>query len=128
MVRLRQAKGTQAWVNRNAPKLQSLGTTLAKPALTAGKGAASLLATLTLLGVPFPLLWALWVALVDFLPMIGGALAGIPTMTLAFAASASRLTAVLTGPHHRIGDWPRRSPIRRPSPPAWSAPGSKDLP
>jgi len=36
----------QTWVNRNAPKLQSLGTTLAKPALTAGKGAASLLATL----------------------------------------------------------------------------------
>jgi hypothetical protein len=36
----------QAWVNRNAPRLQSLGTTLAKPALTAGKGAASLLATL----------------------------------------------------------------------------------
>lgn len=27
----------QAWVNRNAPKLQSLGTTLAKPALTAGR-------------------------------------------------------------------------------------------
>ena len=26
-------------------------------------------------------------------------------MTLAFAASASRPTAVLTGPHHRIGDW-----------------------
>jgi predicted PurR-regulated permease PerM len=36
----------QAWVARNAPKLQSLGTTLAKPALTVGKGAASLLATL----------------------------------------------------------------------------------
>jgi predicted PurR-regulated permease PerM len=36
----------QAWVTRNAPKLQTLGTTLAKPALTAGKGAASLLATL----------------------------------------------------------------------------------
>jgi len=33
--------------------------------------------TLAVLGVPFPLLWALWVALVDFLPMIGGALAGI---------------------------------------------------
>jgi predicted PurR-regulated permease PerM len=123
----------QAWVTRNAPKLQSLGTTLAKPALTVGKGAASLLATLVtifalivlfllegpkmrqallqlmppdraayctrvareigqsatgyalgnlltsliagvvvfvtlaLLGVPFPLLWALWVTLVDFL-------------------------------------------------------------
>ena len=30
--------------------------------------------TLLILGVPFPLLWGLWVALVDFLPMIGGAL------------------------------------------------------
>src|SRR6201999_417366 len=135
------------------PKLQSLGTTLAKPALTAGEGAASLLATLatifalivlfllecpkiwraalqrlpqdraayysgvareitqsatgyafgnlltsliagvvvfvtlTLLGIPFPLLWALWVALVDFLPMVGGALAGIPTALFAFGHS-----------------------------------------
>jgi predicted PurR-regulated permease PerM len=143
----------QAWVNRNAPKLQSLGATLAKPALTAGKGAVSLLATLatifalivlfllegpkirqglvsllpsakadyytrvareigqsatgyalgnlltsliagavmfvtlTLLGVPFPLLWALWVAIVDFLPMIGGALAGIPTVLFALGHS-----------------------------------------
>jgi len=143
----------QAWVNRNAPKLQSLGTTLAKPALTAGKGAASVLATLatifalivlfllegpkmrqglvslmppqraeyytrvareicqsatgyalgnlltsliagavmfvtlTVLGVPFPLLWALWVTLVDFLPMIGGALAGIPTVLFALGHS-----------------------------------------
>jgi len=143
----------QAWVTRNAPKLQSLGTTLARPALTVGKGAASLLATLatifalivlfllegpkmrqgllqlmppgrveyytrvareigqsatgyafgnlltsliagvvvfvtlTLLGVPFPLLWALWVALVDFLPMVGGALAGIPTVLFALGHS-----------------------------------------
>jgi predicted PurR-regulated permease PerM len=36
--------------------------------------------TLLLLGVPFPFLWGLWVALVDFLPMIGGAVAGIPTV------------------------------------------------
>jgi predicted PurR-regulated permease PerM len=136
----------QAWVTRNAPKLQSLGATLARPALNVGKGAVSMLATLgtifallvlfllvgpkigrwlldlmppgraayctrvaseisqsvtgyafgnlltsliaglvvfvtlTVLGVPFPLLWAVWVALVDFLPMIGGALAGIPTV------------------------------------------------
>ena len=35
----------QAWVNQNAPKLQSLGATLARPALTVGKGAVSLLAT-----------------------------------------------------------------------------------
>jgi predicted PurR-regulated permease PerM len=40
--------------------------------------------TLASLGVPFPVLWALWVSLVDFLPMIGGALAGIPTVLFAF--------------------------------------------
>ena len=34
--------------------------------------------TLLILGVPFPLLWGLWVALVDFLPMIGGALSRHP--------------------------------------------------
>jgi predicted PurR-regulated permease PerM len=43
--------------------------------------------TLLVLGVPFPFLWALWVALVDFLPMIGGALAGIPTVLFATAHS-----------------------------------------
>ncbi len=47
--------------------------------------------TLLILGVPFPLLWGLWVALVDFLPMIGGALAGIPTIL--FALIAQGLTA-----------------------------------
>ena len=143
----------QQWVTENAPKLQSLGTTLAKPALSLGKGAASVLGnvltifaltlllllegpkiraallgslsppraeryarigreinqsvtgyvfgdlltsliagvvvfvTLAVLGLPFPLLWALWVALVDFLPMIGGALAGIPTVLFALAHS-----------------------------------------
>jgi predicted PurR-regulated permease PerM len=40
--------------------------------------------TLMVVGVPFPFLWGLWVALVDFLPMIGGALAGIPTVLFAF--------------------------------------------
>ncbi len=40
--------------------------------------------TLMVLGVPFPFLWGLWVALVDFLPMIGGALAGIPAVLFAF--------------------------------------------
>jgi len=152
-----------AWATRNAPKLQSLGASLAKPALSFGKGAASLLATLATiaalvvllllegpkmrrgllglmsadraaryarvaheinqsvtgyaagnlltsliagvvvfcalaaLGVPFPLLWALWVALVDFLPMIGGALAGIPTVLFALGHSltAGIVTAVV---------------------------------
>jgi predicted PurR-regulated permease PerM len=156
----------QAWVTRNAPKLENLGSTLARPALNAGKGAASVLATLgtvfalvvlfllegpklrrgllglmapdraayctrvagqisqsatgyafgnlltsliaglvvfvtlALLGVPFPLLWALWVALVDFLPMIGGALAGIPTVLFALGHSLTAgivTTAVFIG-------------------------------
>ena len=53
--------------------------------------------TLLVLGVPYPLLWGLWVALVDFLPMIGGALAGIPTALFAFTHSltAGIVTAVV---------------------------------
>ncbi len=45
--------------------------------------------TLWVTGVPFSGLWALWVALVDFLPMIGGALAGIPTVLFAFVHSTT---------------------------------------
>ncbi|MEO9180727.1 MAG: AI-2E family transporter [Acidimicrobiales bacterium] len=45
--------------------------------------------TLLFTGVPYAILWALWVALVDFLPTIGGALAGIPTVVFAFAHSLS---------------------------------------
>ena len=53
--------------------------------------------TLMIIGVPYPLLWGLWVALVDFLPMIGGALAGIPTVLFAFTHSftAGIVTAVV---------------------------------
>jgi len=151
------------WARRNAPKLQSFGASLAKPALSLGKGAVTLILTLgtiailvlllllegpkmrngilglmaperakryarvaheinqsvtgymvgdiltsviagvvvfiTLLalGVPFPLLWALWVALVDFLPQVGGALAGIPTVLFALGHSltAGIVTAVV---------------------------------
>ena len=141
------------WAARNAPKLRDFGASLAKPALTFGKGAVSLLVTLgtiavlvlllllegpkmrravlglmspdravryariarevnksvtgymagniltsviagvvvfitlAALRIPFPLLWALWVALVDFLPMVGGALAGIPTVLFALGHS-----------------------------------------
>lgn len=148
------------WVARNAPKLQTLGASLARPALNFGKGAASVLVTLATvaalvvlllldgpamrrsvlglmspgraerysrvaheinksvtgyvlgdlvtslvagvvvfvdlaaLGVPFPLLWALWVALVDFLPMVGGAFAGIPTVL--FAAGHSLTAGIVT--------------------------------
>ena len=54
--------------------------------------------TLLILGVPFPLRWGLRVALVDFLPMIGGALAGIPAVLFAFIAggpTAGIVTAVV---------------------------------
>jgi predicted PurR-regulated permease PerM len=150
----------EEWAARNAPRLESLGASLAKPALSFGKGAVSLLATLAtitalvvllllegpkmrrgvlglmspergarysrvaheinqsvtgyvlgdlltslmagvvvfitlaILRVPFPFLWALWVALVDFLPMIGGALAGIPTVL--FAAGHSLTAGIIT--------------------------------
>ena len=43
--------------------------------------------TLALLGVPFALLFGLWVTLVDFLPQIGGALAGFPTVLFALGHS-----------------------------------------
>jgi predicted PurR-regulated permease PerM len=55
------------------------------------------LLTLLILGVPFAVLWALWVALVDFLPMIGGALAGIPVVLFALTHSiaAGVVTAIV---------------------------------
>jgi predicted PurR-regulated permease PerM len=150
----------QHWVQTNTPKLVAFGQSLAKPALSLGKGAITLLitlltifilvlllllegpklrvgvlglmsparakrysrvarevnssvtgymlgnfltsliagvvvlVTLLVLGVPYPLLWALWVALVDFLPMIGGALAGIPTVL--FAATHSLTAGIIT--------------------------------
>ncbi len=47
------------------------------------------LVTLTALGVPYAVLWGLWVALLDFLPLVGGALAGIPTALFALSHSVS---------------------------------------
>lgn len=53
--------------------------------------------TLELLGVPYPALWATWVGLVDFLPEVGGALAGIPTVcfTLTHSLFAGVVTAAV---------------------------------
>jgi predicted PurR-regulated permease PerM len=62
--------------------------------LTSLIAGAVVFVTLLVLGVPFPFLWALWVALVDFLPMIGGALAGIPTVL--FAAAHSLTAGIVT--------------------------------
>ncbi|MGO9560710.1 MAG: AI-2E family transporter [Acidimicrobiales bacterium] len=39
--------------------------------------------TLLITGVPYPLVLGIWVAIVDFLPLVGGLLAGVPTVILA---------------------------------------------
>lgn len=62
--------------------------------LTSVVAAIVVFVTLVMVGVPFPFLWALWVALVDFLPMIGGALAGIPTVL--FATGHSLTAGIVT--------------------------------
>ena len=62
----------QAWVVRNAPKLQSLGATLARSALNVSKGAVSTLATL---GTIFALLALL---LLEGPKMAGGCLILMP--------------------------------------------------
>jgi predicted PurR-regulated permease PerM len=151
----------QQWVAKNAPKLVTFGQNLAKPALSFGEGAVSLLLelftifvlvlllllegprlrrgilsvlserqrdevtrvasavnqsvvgymagnfatsvicgltvfiSLLITGVPFPGLWALWVALVDFLPMVGGALAGIPVVLFAVASRGVAVAIVV---------------------------------
>jgi predicted PurR-regulated permease PerM len=92
------APAKSAWVSR-------VGAEVSKVALgyMLGNTATSLIAgfvifiTLLCLSVPFAVLFGLWVGLVDFLPQIGGALAGIPTVLFAFVHSvpAGIITAVV---------------------------------
>jgi predicted PurR-regulated permease PerM len=46
---------------------------------------AGVIVTLTLVftGVPYPIVLGIWVAIVDFLPLVGGLLAGVPTVVIA---------------------------------------------
>jgi predicted PurR-regulated permease PerM len=46
-----------------------------------------ILVTMLILGVPFALLIGLWVALVAMIPLVGGVLAGVPAVLLAFLHS-----------------------------------------
>ena len=57
--------------------------------LTSLAAGVTVFVTLALLSVPFAFLFGLWVALVDFLPTIGGAIAGIPTVLFALGHSLS---------------------------------------
>ena len=104
-----------------APKMRRSGLSLMMPAKSAwasrvgaevskvalgymiGNALTSLIAgfvifiTLLCLSVPFAILFGLWVALVDFLPQIGGALAGIPVILFALVHSvtAGVVTAIV---------------------------------
>ena len=69
--------------------------------------------TLTALAIPFPLLWAIWVAQVDFLPMVGGALAGIPTVLFALGHSLTAGCPADTREGTVAGDRPGRATRRR---------------
>jgi predicted PurR-regulated permease PerM len=53
--------------------------------------------TLAILGVPFAVVFAVWVAMVDYLPLIGGLLAGVPTVAFALLHSptAGIITAIV---------------------------------
>lgn len=92
------APSKSAWISR-------VGSEVSQVALgyMLGNAATSLIAglvifiTLLSLSVPFAVLFGLWVALVDFLPEIGGALAGIPTVLFAVVHSipAGIVTAVV---------------------------------
>jgi predicted PurR-regulated permease PerM len=55
--------------------------------LTSAIAGTVVFVTLLAVGVPFAPVWGLWVALVDFLPIVGGALAGIPVILFAFGHS-----------------------------------------
>jgi predicted PurR-regulated permease PerM len=86
-------------------RVEHLGSAISRAALgymlggllTSVIGAIVMFITLTLLGVPFALLFSLWVLLVDFLPQIGGALAGAPTIVFALVYSphAGVITAIV---------------------------------
>ena len=98
--------GRQATVTRIAADVSGKVTGyMAGNLLTSLIAGTVVFVTLQILGVPFPLLWGLWVALVDFLPMIGGALAGIPTVLFAFIAgglTAGIVTAAVLAVYTQI--------------------------
>jgi predicted PurR-regulated permease PerM len=54
-----------------------------------------ILVTLLILGVPFALLLALWVSLVAMIPLVGGLIAGLPTVLLALLHSPTAGIATL---------------------------------
>ncbi|HVX21181.1 MAG TPA: AI-2E family transporter [Acidimicrobiales bacterium] len=64
-------------------------------ALTSVIAGVIIFVTLAVMGVPYPLLLGLWVALVDLLPLIGGLLAGVPVVIIAAFHSIPALIVTL---------------------------------
>jgi len=85
--------GTQApssaarWRRLGAEIMGSVSGFMLGNLATSCIGGVIVLVTFVALSVPYALLWALWFALVDFLPEIGGALAIIPAVLFAFTHS-----------------------------------------
>ncbi|HVB50365.1 MAG TPA: AI-2E family transporter [Acidimicrobiales bacterium] len=87
---------TVTWVSRVGSKIgkSALGFMIGDLAMSLTAGLAVFI-TLWAVSVPFAFLWALWVALVDFLPQVGGLLAGVPTVLFALVHSLS--AGIITG-------------------------------
>jgi predicted PurR-regulated permease PerM len=86
------------WVSRVSHHISqaALGYMLGSFLMSAIAGVV-IFVTLLTLSVPFAILFAIWVAIVDFIPQIGGALAGIPTILFATVHSltAGIITAIV---------------------------------
>jgi predicted PurR-regulated permease PerM len=64
-------------------------------ALTSVVAGVVVFITLVIVGVPYPLLLGLWVALVDLLPLVGGLLAGLPVAVIALFHSLPACVVVV---------------------------------
>jgi len=84
------APAKSAWISRVGAEVSkvSLGYMLGSGIMSLAAGFVIFI-TLICVSVPFALLFGIWVALVDFLPQIGGALAGIPVVLFALIHSVS---------------------------------------
>jgi predicted PurR-regulated permease PerM len=84
------APAKSSWASRVGAEVSkvALGYMIGSAVMSVLAGAV-IFVTLLCLSVPFALLFGLWVALVDFLPEIGGALAGIPVVLFALVHSVT---------------------------------------
>jgi predicted PurR-regulated permease PerM len=84
-----------AWCTRVGARMNAalIGSVVGNASTSVVAGAVTGVG-LTALGVPVPWLWALWVALVDFIPLVGATLGAAPTVV--FAALQSTTAGLLT--------------------------------